>query len=84
MTDESLIRRSRKRRHFKGYRRFKVVLLSLGIAGLVLGLGLIGACFMFGHRKLLDFGLIYVFSSLVLLGLRGIIIYMRRVDSVEE
>ena len=84
MTDEPQTQQSRRRRRFKGYRRFKVVLLSLGIAGLILGGALISSCFMFGHRKLLDFGIIYVLVSLVLLGLRGILIYIKRASSSAE
>ena len=67
---------SRRRRHFRGYRRFKVVLFALGIAGLVLGLIMIGWYALRGNEKLLNMGVLYVLASLAVFGLRGIMVYL--------
>jgi len=69
---------SRRRRHFRGYRRFKVILLALGITGMVIGLGLTGGYFLHQNLKLAKFGCIYVLVSLILLGLRGIMTYLKQ------
>jgi len=66
---------SRRRRHFSGYRRFKVIFLALGITGLVIGLGLLAGSLCQENIKLCKLGVIYVTTSLVLLGFRGIMIY---------
>jgi len=68
---------ARRRRHFKGYRRFKVILLALGLAGIVLGIGLMGGYIVHHNMKLVKIGSIYVLVSLVLLGLRGIMVYVK-------
>ena len=68
----------RRRRHFRGYRRVKVVLLALGIAGLVLGLMLMGWYVLRGNVKLLNIGVVYVLASVVVLGLRGVMVYVGR------
>jgi hypothetical protein len=68
----------RRRRHFRGYRRVKVVLLAVGIAGLFLGLFLLCWYAMSGNVKLFNIGIIYVLVSLIVIGLRGIIVYLGR------
>jgi uncharacterized ion transporter superfamily protein YfcC len=69
---------SRRRRHFPGYRRVKVMLLALGVAGLVLGFGITAWFALYRNATLIMIGIIYMLVSAVLLGLRGIIIYMGR------
>ena len=73
----------KRRRRFKGYRRIKVVLLALGLAGLALGFSLAGGYLFHGNVKLLKIGVIYVLVSMVVLGLRGIMIYVVRLDKDE-
>ena len=69
-------RHSRRRRHFRGYRRFKVVLLALGITGLAVGAMLLGWYALRGNVKLLYVGIFYLFASIILLGVRGVIAYL--------
>ncbi|MDD4871698.1 MAG: hypothetical protein PHR77_14160 [Kiritimatiellae bacterium] len=69
---------SRKRRHFRGYRHLKVILLALGLAGLILGLGMAGGYIFHKNVKLLNLGLVYMIISLIVLGLRGIMVYLGR------
>ncbi len=65
-----------RRRHFRGYRRLKVVLFAVGVAGLLIGLLLVGSSVLSGNDKLLKIGIIYVCVSLAVVGLRGIVTYL--------
>jgi hypothetical protein len=53
-----------------------VILLALGLAGLVLGFVLMSSYMFTRNVKLLDLGVIYVIVSLIVLGLRGIMVYV--------
>lgn len=68
----------RRRRRFRGYRRLKVVFFAVGIAGLLIGLFLLAWYALSHNVKLLNLGTVYVLVSLVVLGLRGIIVYLGR------
>ena len=76
--DQDMQYQPRKRRHFRGYRRLKVVLLAVGVAGLFLGLFLLCWYALSGNIKLLNIGIIYVLVSLIVVGLRGIMVYLGR------
>jgi len=76
--DKDVQYQQRRRRYFRGYRRVKVVFFAVGITGLVIGLFLLGWYALSGHVKLLNMGVIYVLVSLIVIGLRGIIVYFSR------
>jgi small-conductance mechanosensitive channel len=70
-------RKSRTRKSkMHSYRQLRQVLLAFGLAGLVMGMGLIG---YFGFKRnvtLAGVGAVYVLVSMLLLGLRGVLTYM--------
>jgi hypothetical protein len=74
--DQDICSQPRRRKHFRGYRRLKVVLFAIGIAGLLIGLLLVGSSALSGNDKLFRIGIIYVFVFLAVIGLRGIITFL--------
>lgn len=69
-------------RKFKmhSYRQVRQVLLAFGMAGLVMGIGLIG---FFGYKrdfKLAGVGAVYVLVAMLLLGIRGVLTYIGEVN----
>ncbi len=69
-------------RKFKmhSYRQVRQVLLAFGVAGLVIGIGLIG---FFGFKrdfKLAGVGAVYMLVAMLLLGIRGVLTYIGEVN----
>ncbi len=64
----------------RSYRQVRQVLLAFGMAGLVMGIGLIG---FFGFKrnfKLAGVGAMYMLVSMLLLGVRGVLAYMGEIN----
>ncbi len=64
----------------RSYRQVRQVLLAFGMAGLVMGIGLIG---FFGFKrdfKLAGFGAAYVLVAMLLLGIRGVLTYIGEIN----
>lgn len=62
------------------YRQVRQVLLAFGMAGLLIGIVLIG---LFGFRrnfKLAGIGAVYVLMSMLLLGIRGVLTYLGEIN----
>lgn len=64
----------------RSYRQVRQVLLAFGMAGLVMGIGLVG---FFGFKrnfKLAGVGAIYVLVATLLLGVRGVLTYIGEIN----
>ena len=62
-----------KRKKIRSTKKLRFILLCLGIVGLFLGAGLFAGYFFKGIIRFFNLGLIYVFCSLALLAIRGIL-----------
>lgn len=71
MTDKR-IKKIRKKR-MRSYRKIMQFLWAFGLAGLALGVILIGWSGLQCHWKMVLLGIIYALTSIILLGVRGIL-----------
>ncbi len=60
----------------RSYRQVRQVLLAFGMAGLIMGIGLVGFFGFKRNLKLAGVGAIYVLVSTFLLGVRGVLTYI--------
>ncbi len=60
----------------RSYRQVRQVLLAFGMAGLVMGIGLVGVFGFKRNFKLAGVGAIYVLVATLLLGIRGVLTYL--------
>ena len=70
---EHVSRRRERRKHRSTSKKVRMVLLSVGVVGLIIGILLFLVSFRAGTAKLRLFGIIYVVVSLFLLGLRPVV-----------
>lgn len=64
----------------RSYRQVCQVLLAFGMAGLVLGIGLVGFFGFNRNLKLAGVGAIYVLVAALLLGIRGVLTYVGEIN----
>ncbi len=64
----------------RSYRQVRQVLLAFGMAGLVMGIGLIGFFGLKRDFKLAGFGAAYVLVAMLLLGIRGVLTYIGEIN----
>lgn len=62
------------------YRQVRQVLLAFGVAGLVMGIGLIGFSGFRRDFKLMGIGTAYVLVAMLLLGIRGVLTYIGEIN----
>lgn len=62
------------------YRQVRQLLLAFGVAGLVLGIGLIGFFGFKRNLKLAGVGAAYVLVAMLLLGIRGVLTYIGEIN----
>ncbi len=74
-------RKSRTRKSkMRSYRQVRQVLLAFGMAGLIMGIGLIGYFGFKRNFKLAGVGAAYVLVSMLLLGIRGVLTYLGEIN----
>ena len=64
----------------RSYRQVRQVLLAFGMAGLVMGIGLIGHFGFKRNWQLTGVGAIYVLVATLLLGIRGVLTYLGEIN----
>jgi len=64
----------------RSYRQLRQVLLAFGMAGLVMGIGLIVFFGFQRHLKLAGVGVIYVLVSVLMLGIRGVLTHIGEIN----
>lgn len=64
----------------RSYRQVRQVLLAFGMAGLVMGVGLVGYFGFKRNFKLAGVGAVYVLVSMLLLGVRGVLTYIGEIN----
>lgn len=64
----------------RSYRQVRQVLLAFGMAGLVIGIGLIGYFGFKRNLKLAGVGAVYVLVATLLLGVRGVLTYIGEIN----
>lgn len=62
-----------KRKKWRSHRKLCQILFAFGMAGLFLGVGLVGYFFVKGPRRMMLVGLVYVSAAGVLLAIRGVL-----------
>jgi len=67
----------RHRGHSRSFRRFRLVLLALSSAGVILAIFLYASGLLTGNGKMRLLGVIYFGASLILAAIRGILIRNR-------
>ena len=65
--------KKKRKKVMRSYRKAKLFLWAFGMAGLVLGLGLVGWFGMRGNWRLARVGVVYVLVSGVLFGIREVL-----------
>lgn len=64
----------------RSYRKVNQMLLVFGIAGLALGITLVVFFTIKRHMFLIGVGLVYILISLLLLGIRGVLVYLGEIN----
>lgn len=64
----------------RSYRQLRQVLLAFGMAGLVMGIGLIVFFGFQRHLKLAGVGVIYMLVSVLILGIRGVLTHIGEIN----
>ncbi len=66
----------KRRKRLRSYRRLKLFLFALGVAGVALGCLMVVVFGVRGNWHVAELGLVYILAALGLLGVRGLVSYV--------